>query len=90
MDDNDDGEIDVSEFVSALQGSFEVGAYYGELEKRQVEGLIKHSVGLVKNWPLQSIEEGNKVGLGLRFSTLYLISYRFSRLVMSSSIDLSL
>ena len=24
MDDNNDGEIDVSEFVSALQGSFEV------------------------------------------------------------------
>lgn len=53
MDADRDGEVDVGEFIGALQGEDTTGAYFGVLERRAVEGLVKHQAGQVKTWPSQ-------------------------------------
>ena len=53
MDADRDGEVDVGEFIAALQGEDTTGAYFGVLERRAVEGLVKHQAGQVMSWPTQ-------------------------------------
>jgi len=53
MDADRDGEVNVAEFISALQGEDTTGAFFGVLERRAAEGLLKHKVPLVQTWPTQ-------------------------------------